>query len=313
MASTTISPMMRHVASTRFGAIEAGGTKFICLVGSGPDRILARTRIPTGEPAQTLARVVAFFQAEVNANGPLAAVGIASFGPLELRRTHPRYGFITTSPKPGWSYVNIVDPIRTALGVPVGFNTDVAGAALGEGRWGATHGLGTFVYLTVGTGIGAAAVVGGQIASGLVHAEMGHVYVPRQPGDDFPGDCPFHGDCLEGMAGGAAIAARWGRPAEQLTGMQLRQAVKWEASYLAAGLRTIVYTIAPQRIVVGGSVAALRGLFPLLRAQLVKTLAGYPGMPEHAAADFVVPAGLGSLAGPAGALVLAESALQPTV
>ncbi|HEX5348125.1 MAG TPA: ROK family protein [Pseudonocardiaceae bacterium] len=304
--------MTRHVTSTRLGAIEAGGTKFICLVGSCPDRILARTRIPTGEPAQTLARVVAFFQAEVEADGPLAAVGIASFGPLELRQTHPRYGFITTSPKPGWSYVNIVDTIRTALGVPVGFNTDVAGAALGEGRWGATHGMDTFVYLTVGTGIGAAAVVGGQIAPGLVHAEMGHVHVPRQPGDNFPGDCPFHGDCLEGMAGGAAIAARWGRPAEQLTGVQLRQAVKWEANYLAAGLRTIVYTIAPQRIVVGGSVTALPGLFPLLRTQLVKTLAGYPGMPEHAAADFVVPAGLGPLAGPAGALVLAESALRPT-
>lgn len=303
---------MTPVVSTRFGAIEAGGTKFICLVGSCPERILAWTHIPTGEPAQTLARVVAFFQAQVAADGPLASIGIASFGPLELRRAHPRYGFITTSPKPGWSYVNIVDPIRTALGVPVGFNTDVAGAALGEGRWGAARGLDTFVYLTVGTGIGGGAVVGGQIAPGLLHAEMGHVHVPRQPGDDFPGGCPFHGDCLEGMAGGAGIAARWGRPAEQLTGVQLRQAVEWEASYLAAGLRTIVYTIAPQRIVVGGSVTALRGLFPLLRAQLVKTLAGYPGVPEHAAADFVVPAGLGPLAGPVGALVLAESALRST-
>lgn len=303
---------MTPVVSTRFGAIEAGGTKFICLVGSCPERILARTRIPTSEPAQTLARVVAFFQAQVAADGPLASIGIASFGPLELRRAHPRYGFITTSPKPGWSYVNIVDPIRTALGVPVGFNTDVAGAALGEGRWGAARGVDTFVYLTVGTGIGGGAVVGGQIAPGLLHAEMGHVHVPRQPGDDFPGGCPFHGDCLEGMAGGAAIAARWGRPAEQLTGVQLRQAVEWEASYLAAGLRTIVYTIAPQRIVVGGNVTALRGLFPLLRAQLVKTLAGYPGVPEHAAVDFVVPAGLGPLAGPVGALVLAESALRST-
>jgi fructokinase len=312
LASTTIRPMMRRVASTRLGAIEAGGTKFVCLVGSCPERILARTRIPTGEPTQTLARVVAFFQAEVDVDGPLAAVGIASFGPLELRRTHPRYGFITISPKLGWSHVNIVGPIRTALGVPVGFHTDVAGAALGEGRWGAAHGLDTFVYLTVGTGIGGAAVVGGHIAPGLGHAEMGHVHVPRQPSDDFPGDCPFHGDCLEGMAGGAAIAARWGRPAEQLTGAQLRQAVKWEASYLAAGLRTILYTIAPQRIVIGGSVTALPGLFPLLRAQLITTLADYPGMPEHAGAGFVVPAALGPLAGPAGALVLAENALRPT-
>jgi fructokinase len=190
----------------------------------------------------------------------------------------------------------------------VGFDTDVAGAALGEGRWGAARGLSTFVYLTVGTGVGAAAVVGGRVAPGLVHAEMGHVSVPRQPGDDFPGNCPFHGDCLEGMAGGAAIAARWGRPAERLERDALRQAVQWEATYLAAGLRTIVYTNAPQRIVVGGSVAGLPGLFPLVRRELVETLAGYPGLPEHATAGFVVPAELGAMAGPAGALVLAEEA-----
>lgn len=292
----------------RFGAIEAGGTKVVCLVGSAPDQIEAQARIPTGEPASTLAEVVAFFTDAVE--GPLDAVGIASFGPLELRPTSPWYGHITTSPKQGWSYVDIVGPIRVALGVPVGLHTDVAGAALGERRWGAARDLDTFVYLTVGTGVGAAAVVGGRVASGLVHAEMGHIGVPRQPGDDFPGNCPFHGDCLEGMAGGAAVASRWGRPAEQLTGTRLQQAVEWEAAYLAAGLRTIVYTIAPQRIIIGGSVPALPGLFPSLRVRLAETLAGYPGLPEHSAPDFVVPAGLGALAGPAGAFVLAEAALR---
>ncbi len=297
----------------RLGAVEVGGTKVICLIGSDPDHIVARTRIPTGSPAETLAQVCAFFQQEVVAGGPLAAVGIASFGPLELRRSHPRYGFITASPKPGWSNVDMVGPVQSALGVPVGFDTDVNGAALAEGRWGAARDLGTFVYLTVGTGVGAGAVVEGRILHGLGHPEMGHLSVPRQPGDGFAGDCPFHGDCWEGMAGGAAIAARWGRPAEQLDGDELRAAVQLEAAYLAAGLRSVVYLIAPQRIVIGGSVAGLPGLFPLARARLAEELAGYPGLSEHAADDFIVPAALGSLAGPAGALVLADRASRSRV
>ena len=296
----------------RLGAVEVGGTKVICLVGSDPDHIVARTRIPTARPAETLGRIRTFLQQQVAAGGSLAAVGFASFGPLELRRCHPRYGFITTSPKPGWSNVDIVGPIQSALGVPVGFDTDVNGAALAEGRWGAARDLHTFVYMTVGTGVGAGAVVEGRVLHGLGHPEMGHLGVPRQPGDDFAGDCPFHGDCLEGMAGGTAIEARWGRPAEQLDGDELRAAVRLEAAYLAAGLRSVVYLIAPQRIVIGGSVAGLPELFPLVRAGLAEELAGYPGLPEHAADDFIVPAALGSLAGPAGALVLADRASRPT-
>ncbi|MDQ3763928.1 MAG: ROK family protein [Actinomycetota bacterium] len=279
-------------------------------MGSDPDHIVAQTRIPTGKPAETLAQVLAFFQQEVASRGPLAAIGIASFGPLELRQSHPRYGLIRTSPKLGWSNVDIVEPVRRALGVPVEFDTDVNAAALAEGRWGAARGLDTFVYLTVGTGIGAGAVAEGRIVHGLGHPEMGHLSVPRQPGDNFAGDCPFHGDCLEGMASGPAIAARWGRPAEHLGGDMLRTAVQLEAAYLAAGLRNIVYAIAPQRIVIGGSVAGLPGLFPLIRINLAKALAGYPGLPEHGADDFIVPATLGSLAGPAGALVLADRARQ---
>lgn len=294
----------------RWGAIEAGGTNVICLVGSDPGHIVAQTRIPTRRPTETLAEVFAFFQHEVSSGGPLAAIGIASFGPLELRRSHPRYGFIRKTPKPGWSEVDMVGPVRSALGVPVGFDTDVNAAALAEGRWGAARGLETFVYMTVGTGIGTGAVVEGRILHGMGHPEIGHVSVPRQAGDDFAGHCPFHGDCLEGMAGGAAIAARWGRPAEHLDGTELRAAVQLEAAYLAAGLRSVVYSIAPQRIVIGGSVAGLPGLFPMVCASLAEALAGYPGLPEHAGDDFIVPAALGSLAGPAGALVLADHASQ---
>ena len=159
----------------------------------------------------------------------------------------------------------------------MGFDTDVTGAALGEGRWGAARGLRSFVYVTVGTGIGGGAVVGGAPVHGLPHPEMGHVSVTRLPGDDFPGICPFHGDCLEGMACGPAMAARWGRPAEELAGADLERAVDVEAHYLAAGLRNVVYVLAPERIVLGGGVAGLPGLLPALRARLAAALAGYPG------------------------------------
>jgi fructokinase len=302
---------VQEMTLPRLGAIEAGGTKVICLVGSDPDHIVRQVRIPTGEPAKTLGQVLAFFQEQVAAGGPLDAIGIASFGPVELRRSHPRYGFITATPKPDWSDLDLVGPVYSALNVPVGFDTDVNGAALGEGRWGAARGVDTFAYMTVGTGIGVGAVIEGRVLHGLGHPEMGHISVPRQPGDDFPGDCRFHADCLEGMAGGAAIAARWGCPAEQLDGDELRQAVALQAAYLAAGLRNIIYTIAPQRIVIGGSVTALPGLFLLVRSKLAEAMAAYHRLPEHGADDFIVPAALGSLAGPAGALVLADYASQP--
>ncbi|MFG2626784.1 ROK family protein [Streptomyces sp. NPDC048473] len=293
----------------RLGSIESGGTKFVCLVGSAPDRIEDEIRFPTGEPEPTLARAVAFFE-EAAVKGPLDAVGIASFGPLELRRSHPGYGRLAATPKPGWSGVDVAGTVAAALGVPVAIDTDVNGAALGEGRWGAARGRDTYVYLTVGTGIGGGAVIGGRVINGLVHTEMGHLSVPRIPGDDFPGSCPFHADCWEGMAGGEAVAARWGRPAQELSGEVLGRALQMEAVYLASGLRDIIYTTAPERIVIGGGMAVLPGLFPLLRAELARSLAGYPGLPEHAADDFVVPAALGRLAGPAGGLVLAERAAE---
>lgn len=292
----------------RFGSVESGGSKFVCLVGSAPDRIESETRVPTGEPGPTLERVNRFFEEAVKEGGPLDAVGIASFGPLELRPGHPSHGHLVATPKPGWSGVDVAGTVGGALGVPVAIDTDVNGAALGEGRWGAAQGLGTYVYLTVGTGIGGGAVVGGQVLRGLVHTEMGHLLVGRVPGDDFPGVCPFHGDCWEGLAGGQAMAERWGGPAQTLTGETLRTALSWEAEYLARGLRNVVYTLAPERIVIGGGVSGLPGLLPRVREALGPALAGYPGLPEHAREDFVVPAALGRLAGGAGGLVLAERA-----
>jgi fructokinase len=220
---------------------------------------------------------------------------------------NPNFGHVTRTPKPGWSDADIVGPIARAFNVPIGFDTDVNGAALAEHRWGAAQGLHSFAYVTIGTGIGGGAVVNDLVVHGLGHPEMGHVSVPRQPGDTFPGGCPFHGDCLEGMASGPAINARWGRPAEELTGSELRRAMELEAGYLAAGISSIVYVLAPERIVVGGGVSGIAGFFPELRHAL-RSLERYPGLPEHMAPDFIAPAKLGPAAGALGALVLAELA-----
>jgi fructokinase len=293
----------------RLGGIEAGGTTFVCVVGDEHGRVDAEVRFPTRDPASTLADVVAFFR-DAAATHHLDAFGIAAFGPLELRPTSPRYGYVTASPKPGWRDVDLIGPMRE-FDLPVAIDTDVNGAALAEARWGAATGLDGFVYVTVGTGIGGGAIIEGRAVHGLVHPEMGHMSVARAPGDVFSGHCPFHGDCFEGMASGSAIAARWGRPAETLSGADLTRAVEIEAWYLAAGLRNIVYAVAPERIVIGGGVIDMPGLFPLVRERLIDALGGYPGLPELTADDFVQPAALGRLAGAKGALLLAHQALRP--
>jgi fructokinase len=289
------------------GGVEAGGTKFVCLVGDGAGRVLAEERIPTRGPRDTLARAVDALRRATARTGPLDAIGVGAFGPLDLR-PGPGRGRLLATPKPGWSGVDLIGPLRDAFGVPVAIDTDVAAAALAEGRWGAARGLGTFAYMTVGTGIGVGVVADGRPLHGLVHPEAGHIHVPRAPGDAFPGVCPFHRDCLEGMASGPAIAARWGVPAEHLEGAQRERAVELEATYLASGLRTLVYAVAPERIVLGGGVAGLPGLLPRVRAHLSRELGGYPGLSEHADEAFVQTAGLGAMAGPRGTLAIAESA-----
>jgi len=295
-----------------FGGIEAGGTKFVCVIGTGPDDIGEPLRIDVTGPAETLEAALGFFRRAVAAGTRLDAIGIGSFGPVELRRGHPRYGSITTTPKPGWSGTDVVGPFAVAFGVPVGFDTDVNAAALAEGRWGAARGLGSFVYLTLGTGIGGGAVVEGRLLHGLGHPEMGHVAVPRRPGDRFEGACPFHGDCFEGMASGPAVAARFGRRAEHLEGADRAAAADLVGFYLAAGVRSLVYVLAPERVVVGGGLSGMPGVVAAARAQLRAQLAGYPGLEEHAGSEFLVPAMLGGRAGPAGTLILAEQAASRT-
>jgi fructokinase len=293
-----------------YGGLEAGGTKFICIVGTDPESIVDTMRIEVTRPDETIPAAVGFFRRAIGRGIALESIGIGSFGPLELRPDHPRFGSILTTPKAGWMGADLVEPFR-AFGLPVAIDTDVNAAALGEGRWGAGRGLGSFVYLTVGTGIGGGAIVDGRVVRGLGHPEMGHVAVPRRLADDFPGVCPFHGDCLEGMASGPAIAARFGRRAETLADGERDEAVAIAAFYLAAGIRSLVYALAPERVVVGGGLGSMPGLVAATGRELVAQLAGYPGLAEHGD-SFVVPAGLGGMAGPAGTLILAEMASRST-
>jgi fructokinase len=293
--------------ATLYGAVEAGGTKFVCAVGTGPDDIRSETRFPTTTPAETLGRTVEFLRTEAGRHGPLAAVGVASFGPVDLAPSSPTYGFITSTPKPGWADADVAGHVSRALGVPVGFDTDVNAAALAERQWGAARGLDTLVYLTVGTGIGGGGIVDGRLMHGLIHPEMGHIHVPHDRADDpFDGVCPYHGDCLEGLASGPAMKARWGRPAEELPDDHPAWAV--EAGYLAHALAIYVCVLSPQRIVLGGGVMESPQLFPLIRARLVRLLNGYVQAPEivQDIDRYVVPPALGNRAGVLGALALGE-------
>ena len=184
-----------------WGGIEAGGTKFICVVGTGPNDLRKEVRFPTVQPDETIAQAVEFFQQQQAQSGSLKGIGIGSFGPIDPNPDSATYGYITDTPKPHWEYTDFVGPIRRQLGIPVAFDTDVNAAAMGEHRWGAAQGLDTFIYLTVGTGIGGGGMVNGRLMHGLLHPEMGHIRIPHDLAvDSFPGCCPFHGDCLEGLA-----------------------------------------------------------------------------------------------------------------
>lgn len=294
-----------------FGGIEAGGTKFVCAVGSGPGDIRAETRFPTTTPDETLSRAEAFFREQQPLAGPLLAIGIAAFGPLDPNPASPSYGFITSTPKPGWADTDVVGVFRRAFDLPVVFDTDVNGAALGEGRWGAVQGLDTFLYLTIGTGIGGGGVVGGKVMHGLVHPEMGHIRLPHDSAaDPFPGACPFHGDCFEGLAAGPAMEKRWGQKAETLPPDHPAWAL--EARYIALALADFVCTLSPQRIILGGGVMAQAQLFPLVRAETLRLLNGYVQSPAilQRIDEYIVPPGLGGRAGVLGALALAENSLK---
>ena len=292
--------------SARFGAIELGGTKCVAAVGDADGHIVAETRVPTTGVAATLGALVSFFEVQHGAVGPIEAVGIGSFGPLDLDPASPRHGWITTTPKPGWADTNVAGWFSDALGVPVAIDTDVNAAALGEWRHGAARGADVVVYITVGTGIGGGVLVDGQPLHGLVHPEIGHLRIPHdRAADPFDGVCPYHGDCLEGLASGPAMAARWGRSAETLPADHPAWAL--EARYLAQALQNVVCTLSPRRVVLGGGVMDQSALLPLVRDDLGRLLNGYVQAPAilHAMDQYLVAPGLGARAGVVGALELA--------
>jgi len=291
---------------TILGGIEAGGTKFVCAIGSDPQDIRAQLVIPTTTPKSTIMKVAEFFQQGEAKYGRLSAIGIASFGPLDPHPDSPTFGYITSTPKPGWSNFNFVGAVRKVLNLPIGFDTDVNGAALGEWRWGAAQGLENFIYLTIGTGIGGGAMVNGCLLHGMVHPEMGHILIPHNlQADPFPGVCPFHGDCLEGLATGPALERRWGTRAEDLP--IDHPAWDLEANYIALGLVNLICTLSPQRILLGGGVMRQAQLFPLIRTKVLEYLGDY--IQAHRVLrqidQYILPPGLGAQAGVLGAIALA--------
>lgn len=302
-----------------FGGIEAGGTKLVCAVSTNPARgTLARVRFSTGDdPSALLAQVCEWFSAQERARAPLSALGVASFGPLDLDPRSPSYGSITTTPKRGWAQCDLLGPLRRAFpGRPIGFDTDVNGAALGEGRFGAARGLDDFLYITVGTGIGGGGLARAALLHGLVHPEMGHIAMPRLDGDTFEGACPFHGRCWEGLCSGPAIALRVGAPAETLAADH----PEWErvARYMGFALGTLTCVLSPRRIVLGGSVRRAGQLgeaefFRRMRVELAHALGGYidsPALRDRGLDGYLVPPELGDDAGVLGALALAQDALS---
>ncbi len=290
------------------GAVEAGGTKFNCAVGRTDGSLVAETRIATGQPADTLAAVIDFFAAAEREHGFIKAFGIGSFGPLHLDRGSPKWGFLAETPKPGWADIDMVGPFQRRFGKPVAFDTDVNRAALGELTWGAARGCGTSVYITVGTGVGGGAVVNGRPVHGLSHPEMGHIKVPRHNFDGgFPGVCPFHGDCVEGLISGPSIQARFGRKFSELEpGHPFRGVL---ASYVGQLCAQIVLMLSPQRIVLGGGVMEDGSLYGAVSQSLQEAIGGYIRQPEIESGALVVPPGLGQRSGIMGALALAREAL----
>jgi fructokinase len=287
-----------------FGGMEGGGTKFVCAVGTGRDEIIEEIRFPTINPDETLEQAVAFFK-----KYDLVAIGLAPFGPLDLNPGSSTYGSITNTPKPGWSEINILAPFRKAFDVPLAFDLDVNAAAYGEYTLvQANHDLNSLIYFTIGTGIGAGIIINGRVVHGLTHPEAGHLRLPHDWNQDpFPGICPFHRDCFEGLASGPAMADRWNQSG--ITLPDEHPAWDLEAVYIAMALVDIILSLSPQRIVLGGGVMERKLLFPLIRQKVKELLNGYVASPVFTGDlnSFIIPPALGNHSGVLGALSMARA------
>jgi fructokinase len=288
-----------------FGGIEAGGTKFVCAVASDPPYLINEVRFPTTTPTKTLKQVCDFFLPYVKAN-QIKSIGLGSFGPVDVDINSPTFGFITSTPKPNWQNTNILGQIGKQLGVPVLFDMDVNAAAFGEFKWGASQGIDSSLYLTVGTGIGGGYIKDGKPLKGLLALEMGHIHIPHDLSlDPFRGNCPYHGDCFEGLASGPAIQARLGQRAETLSDNHSFWEI--EADYIAHALANYTFTLSPRMIILGGGVLQNIFLFARIRQKVQKILNGYLNneMLLNNIDQYIVPPGLGNRAGVLGAIALA--------
>ena len=289
-----------------YGGIEAGGTKFVCMVASDPENIVAEIKFPTTTPEETIQRTNDFFRPFIQ-RGELAAIGLGSFGPVDLDQRSPTYGFITGTPKPNWSFTDLLGGVKRELQLPIAYDTDVNAAALGELYWVPENkDLDPFIYITVGTGIGTGVIANGKPVHGLVHPEAGHMAIPHDWQEDpFAGGCPFHGDCWEGLANGPAMAQRWGRPADTLAddhpGWDL------EAKYIALAIVNQIYLYSPQRIVLGGGVSQHRGITAKSTMKTQQILNGYvqSDMIMNHIDRYIVSPGLGNRSGVLGAIAMA--------
>lgn len=288
-----------------FGALEAGGTKMVCSVLDENGNMLERVSLPTLTPAETMPALIDFFKSK-----QIDALGVASFGPVDLNPASPTWGYITSTPKLAWRDYPLTPELKDALNVPVGLDTDCNAAALSEWQLGAARGLQSCVYVTVGTGIGAGLVVEGNLVHGLVHSELGHILLKALPQDPSPlGFCPYHKSCLEGLANGPAIQQRWGKPAQDLPPEHPAWAL--EAEYLAQMCWNTLVTLSPEKIILGGGVMQQSHLFPMIRER-VKAISGdYVRHPmTETFADYIVPPGLGTNSGVMGAYLLAKKAWE---
>ena len=286
------------------GAIEAGGTKFVCAVGNENGEIIDRVSFPTEKPEETMINVIEFFKGK-----EIEAMGVGSFGPIDPDKESVTYGYITNTPKPYWKNYDLIGELKKHFSVPLTFDTDVNGAALGEATWGAAKGLDSVIYLTVGTGIGGGIYSGGKLVHGLTHPETGHILVKRHPEDSYEGNCQFHGDCLEGMAAGPAIEKRWSKKGQELP--EDHPAWEMEAYYLAQGLMNYILVVSPKKIILGGGVMKQKHILPLIRKKLQELLNGYVARKEllEEIDSYIVYPELGDNAGICGSIALAKKAL----
>jgi len=287
----------------RLGGLEARGSKMICAVGTEDGVLLDQTIIPTRGPKETMEDVIAYFR-----DKEIEALGIASFGPVDIHKNSDTYGYILDTPKEAWQHFNLLGTIRDALQVPVELETDMNGACLGELTFGCARGLDSVVYVSIGTGIGAGIAVNGQLLHGMIHPEAGHMLLRRHPRDGYEGSCPFHATCFEGLASGPAIAERWGRPAEELH----NNATVWEmeSHYIAQAMVNLILIMSPRVIILGGGVMKNEALFPMIRKRVQKILNEYLNTDELQNLDqYIVPASLKGNQGVMGCIELARRAL----